>query len=84
MVGLPEFFKQTSDEPYDRHIYRFIDSNNNSIIVESYEQVHEKLYHVKISENLVIMTNKLIFTDKISKIYYWMEHSDCKRKICQF
>jgi hypothetical protein len=45
MVGLPEFFKQTSDEPYDRHIYRFIDSNNNSIIVESYEQVHEKWFN---------------------------------------
>ena len=45
MVGLPEFFKQTSDEPYDRHIYRFIDSNNNSIIVESYEQVYEKWFN---------------------------------------
>jgi len=45
MVGLPEFFKQTSDEPYDRHIYRFIDSNNNSIIVESYEQVNEKWFN---------------------------------------
>jgi hypothetical protein len=45
MVGLPEFFRQTSDEPYDRHIYRFIDSNNNSIIVESYEQVHEKWFN---------------------------------------
>jgi len=45
MVGLPEFFRQTSDKPYDRHIYRFIDSNNNSIIVESYEQVHEKWFN---------------------------------------
>mgnify|MGYP006874409464 FL=1 len=45
MVGLPEFFKQTSDDPYDRHIYRFIDSNNKSIIVESYEQVYEKWFN---------------------------------------
>jgi hypothetical protein len=45
MVGLPEFFRQTSDEPYDRHIYRFIDCNNQSIIVESYEQVYEKWFN---------------------------------------
>jgi len=44
MVGLPEFFQQTSDEPYDRHNYRFYDRNGGCIIVESYEQVYEKWF----------------------------------------
>ena len=61
MVGLPEFFKQTSDEPYDRHIYRFIDSNNNSIIVESYEQVHEKWFNTP-----SILKSRIEVLDKIT------------------
>ena len=45
MVGLPEFFQQTSDEPYDRHNYRFHYGNGRCIIVESYEQVYEKWFN---------------------------------------
>ena len=45
MTGLPEFFRQTSDEPYDRHNYRLIYSNNHSIIVESYEEVREQWFN---------------------------------------
>ena len=45
MTGLPEFFRQTSDEPYDRHNYRLTYSNNQSIIVESYEEVREAWFN---------------------------------------
>ena len=45
MTGLPEFFRQTSDEPYDRHNYRLIYSNNQSIIVESYEEVRQEWFN---------------------------------------
>ena len=45
MTGLPEFFRQTSDEPYDRHNYRFVYSNNQSIIVESYEEVRQEWFN---------------------------------------
>jgi len=42
---LPDWFAQTSDEPYDRHNYRFHYSNGESIIVESYEQIYEKWFN---------------------------------------
>ena len=45
MTGLPEFFRQTSDEPYDRHNYRLTYSNNQSIIVESYEEAREAWFN---------------------------------------
>ena len=45
MVGLPEFFKQTSDEPYDRHHYRFVYSNKTSVIFESYEQARQEWFN---------------------------------------
>ena len=45
MVGLPEFFYQTSDKPYDRHNYRFYDCNQNSIMFESYEEVLAKWFN---------------------------------------
>ena len=45
MTGLPEFFRQTSDEPYDKHNYRFVYSNNQSIIVESYEEVRQEWFN---------------------------------------
>ena len=42
---LPDWFAQTSEEPYDRHNYRFHYSNGESIIVESYEQIYEKWFN---------------------------------------
>lgn len=38
MTGLPEFFTQTSDVPYDRHQYKFIKANNESIIFDCWDQ----------------------------------------------
>ena len=44
-IKLPDWFAQTSEGAYDRHNYRFIYSNNQSIIVESYEEVYEKWFN---------------------------------------
>ena len=41
---LPDWFSQTSDMPYDRNDYRFIFSNKESIIFESYEEVMEQWF----------------------------------------
>jgi hypothetical protein len=30
MVGLPEFFQQTSDEPYNRHDYKLVYVNGQT------------------------------------------------------
>ena len=45
MVELPEFFHQTSDEPYDRHNYRFHFKDKQSIIFESYEEARAKWFN---------------------------------------
>ena len=42
---LPDWFAQTSEEPYDRHNYRLHFSTGESIIVESYEQIYEKWFN---------------------------------------
>ena len=42
---LPDWFAQTSDEPYDKHNYRFHYLNGESIIVESYEEIYEKWFN---------------------------------------
>lgn len=34
-------FTQTSDELYDRHEYKIVLNNGKSLVVESYEEVHE-------------------------------------------
>jgi len=33
-------FKQTCDKPYDRHDYKLVYSNGESIILDNYEDVH--------------------------------------------
>lgn len=37
MVGLPKFFKQTSDEPYLRHNYKLVYTNKNFKVFDNYE-----------------------------------------------
>ena len=37
---MTKFFKQTSDEPYDRHHYKIV-SQNKSFVVESWDEVQE-------------------------------------------
>lgn len=39
MVGLPEFFEQTSDKPYDRHHYKVVGKNGDSKVFDSYDLV---------------------------------------------
>jgi hypothetical protein len=34
MVGLPEFFQQTSDEPYNRHDYKLVYINGQTKVFE--------------------------------------------------
>ena len=44
MTGKLEWFAQTSDEPYDRHQYRFVYSNDQSRIFDSWEQVQQEWF----------------------------------------
>jgi len=51
----PEFFKQTSDLPYDRHWYKIWCKDNSVKIVESYEEVqtawwnfHQHISHIEV------------------------------------
>jgi hypothetical protein len=37
MVGLPEFFQQTSDEPYNRHDYKLVYVNGNHKVFDNHE-----------------------------------------------
>jgi hypothetical protein len=39
MTGLPEFFEQTSDKPYDRHAYRIEMKDGRSIVVDDYTRL---------------------------------------------
>ena len=45
MPELPKWFSQTSDEPYDRHHYRFVYSNKQSVIFESYERAQQEWFN---------------------------------------
>ena len=44
MTGKLEWFKQTSDEPYDRHQYKFVYSNDQSVIFDSWEQTQHEWF----------------------------------------
>ncbi len=44
MTGKLEWFAQTSDELYDRHQYRFVYSNDQSRIFDSWEQVQQEWF----------------------------------------
>ena len=37
MTGLPEFFQQTSDLPYDRHLYRLVLTDGRAHVFDDYE-----------------------------------------------
>ena len=44
MTGKLEWFAQTSDKPYDRHQYRFVYSNDQSKVFDSWEQVQSEWF----------------------------------------
>ena len=39
MTGLPEFFEQTSDLPYDRHVYRLVLADGRAAEFDDYENI---------------------------------------------
>ena len=43
---LPKWFAQTSDIPYDRHHYRFVYSDGQSKIFESYDQAQQEWFNL--------------------------------------
>ena len=46
MTGLPEFFEQTCDKPYNRHQYKlFRNYNQKELIFDSWEQVQSYWFH---------------------------------------
>ena len=38
-------FKQTSDEPYDRHDYKLVYNNKQSVIFDNYEDLRHAWYN---------------------------------------
>ena len=42
---LPDWFDQTSDEPYDRHHYEFVYSNGQYLIFETWEEVRSEWFN---------------------------------------
>ena len=38
MTGLPEFFQQTCDKPYDRHDYKIVYTDGNFKIFNTFEE----------------------------------------------
>jgi hypothetical protein len=43
MVGLPEFFQQTSDEPYNRHDYKLVYVNGNHKVFDNHRRLYVNL-----------------------------------------
>ena len=39
MSGLPEFFEQTSDEPYDRHNYRLVTNDGQCVESDDWQTI---------------------------------------------
>ena len=39
MTGLPEFFEQTSDLPYDRHVYRLVLTDGRTADFDDYDDI---------------------------------------------
>ena len=46
MTSLPEFFKQTSDLPYDRHNYKLVFTNNQWEVYDAWELVQARWFQV--------------------------------------
>lgn len=44
MTGLPEFFKQTSDELYDRHDYKLVFVTGEEQVFDNWESVQLKWF----------------------------------------
>ncbi len=42
---LPRWFSQTSDVPYDRHHYRLVYSNDQSVTFDNYEQAQNEWFN---------------------------------------
>lgn len=42
---MTESFRQTSDLPYDRHHYKLIYTNGESVIFKNYEDLHESWWN---------------------------------------
>jgi hypothetical protein len=36
MTGLPQYFQQTSDGPYDRHKYQIVSKTGESVVIDDY------------------------------------------------
>lgn len=59
---LPDWFAQTSDEPYDRHHYEFVYSNGQYLIFETWEEVRSEWFntppHFKSHINVIELPKK--------------------------
>lgn len=64
MTGLPKFFKQTSDDPYDRHRYKVVGNNGESIIVEDYMLAQEIWWNKKVFLSHIDVLDKKQTTKK--------------------
>ena len=46
MSGLPKFFEQTSDLPYDRHCYRLVLTDGRAHVFDDYEHVRSAWFQM--------------------------------------
>ena len=44
----PQYFEQSSYEDYDRHHYKVVDKNGDSIVVDDYMKAHEIWWNRKV------------------------------------
>ena len=42
----PQYFTDTSDEPYDRHQYEFVYSNGQSRVFDSWEETRSEWFNI--------------------------------------
>jgi len=61
MTGLPEFFKQTSDKPYDRHLYQMIYFDGKKEVFDSWEAVQLKWFQTpsRFTNSIEVLDKKI-------------------------
>ena len=66
---MTKFFKQTSNEPYDRHHYKIV-CQNKSFVVESYDEVQEWWWNNNHLPKFDAVVHVLDNQEKTLKVFY--------------
>ena len=65
---MSKIFTQTCDKPYDRHHYKMVYSNNQSIVVDSWEKVRQVWWETPANFASHIEVIDIVQTNKKSKL----------------